>query len=461
MNTMLKTILSVGAALLLVTACETPTFSGTALSSSTKSSVASAANAGHSGNVNLGVSIASGNITTTTNKEVVTLEFTKGNVDAASLTTGVSFYNLLATANADGSRDRGTPLTPTSTSVSYAGDTDKTTVYYTFDMSTVTNVSNIIEVFVDPTVVTANSGTKKLDIDLDLVTGEAQDDDFVGYVSTPGTKAVVAGATKIPQASFLPTPIPTTLVVNATTLTFPAFAYLAQDNSDYNSLFASIFKLQKFNTTTNAWVDVVTSNAYATGTGIYTVTLPAAAAGDVYRWDYRNLSSTSIKSIRGYKLKANTNQAYSTAGVRLGAPFSVTAASTYNEVYTVTETTTFDSNSYNGVVTLVFNTLTTKGLSGVTTSTIKLYDSTNGVYVPVTSAVVVKTTAANPDSVVLTLNPAYQKSGGALQVQISPSVTEGATTTNSTTDDLKLGDYTNVSKLPYGWKLTTFAAGTI
>lgn len=472
MKKLINGLVVLGAAMAVLVSCQNPTsFTGTEHSAATKTTVATTANGNRTNNGSLSVSLsgtpAAG--ATTNNKEVIQIVFNGGSVDEASL-TAVSFHNLKATAATDGARDRDNALTPASKVVTYDANANQTTVRYYFDFTTAANVSNIIEVFIVPATLTANGGTKKLNLDTDFIQGETQDDDYVGYVNvTGGTKAAggVNGNAKTPRAGWQFNP-GTFAISGGTTHTWN-YPSVAADDTNYKSLLDSALKLQRFDGTT--WGDISTTTTYSTSSGNYVVTFSAVAGKEVYRYKVNFTGLIASKAINGYKQKAEYDQAKTVGYFDVGTLASLAVAepiatTTYNLGTNFDATSSFNGSGYDGVVTLTFNDVGSEGLSGVSATTVKLYDATNKKYVPVSSVV---TYSAGAGSTVykFILDTAYKSTGGTLQVQISPDVVDlGATT--ASTDNLKYGNWKNTGKddaangfgLPYGWKIKN-TTGTI
>lgn len=450
-------IAALGLSLLGLTGCVNA-FLGAELLDELIAEVATAANSADRTNV-AGVSVATfpaGPFALATG-QVVEIVF-NGQIDSASL-TAVTFYTLKATAAADGARDRNVALAAGTPEVFYNVSTDRTTVRWTLDLST---ASASVEAVIDPTVLTAVGGTRRLDLDGDNVQGEAQDDEYINYFTVTGGTAI-AGAARNPRAVFPLAGGGLSAVAGDTAINF-TYSDFATDATDYRAALDAMIRLEKFNPTTLAWDAVTYVSTYSTTTGAYDLTMAATVAGEVYRLRMVRSGATwpvATLPVNGYTKKVEYEQALN--HVLLAGPTAV-ADATYNASAALDATyvvsTVFDANGFNGYVQL---NITNIGLQGIEPATVvaanvKLYDTVLGQYVPWSTAVVRQQTAGAAqlsDQIILYLNPAYKQrnfpaAGNLFDVHVGPGLIDRGATT-ATTDDLKMGDFTNVTNPPLGW----------
>ncbi|MEI8095552.1 MAG: hypothetical protein WCG80_15180 [Spirochaetales bacterium] len=470
-----KTFLLSAAVLWALSACANPAFTATDLTGA-KTTAAAAANAPHSNVTAIAVTVATTPATLvagTATNQVITVTFANGLVDDATLATAVTFSNLKAAANADGSYAEDDALTPIAALTNVVKNAAANTVVtYYFDFSTAANVSDWIVVSIDPTKLTADNGTKKLNLDSDLEQGEASDDAFFSYLNVPtGTKAVTVGVAKNPRLTFMGRLAVATFgaaaAAGATSLAI-TYSPPGTDATDYATLFDTVFELQKFDGT--QWAKVaLTSSTYASN--VYTMNVAATVGKEVYRVKV-NYSTTFVTTatLRGYVAKGSTD-ATKTVGY-LDAGTIAEATATYNSptinMHSVTGGMTIVSpaaSKNNAVVTLTFTDTGALGLdpTTVTTSTVKLYNLGTQRYVPVSKFV-----QQSANVFVAVLDPTYLTTGGGLEVQFAPAVTDLGTTT-STTDDLLYGDWQNTASPPLaspwdhaaGWRIKQIVGATI
>ena len=420
----------------------------------------------------------------TTTEEEIVLTFsdtTSGvcEIDESTL-SGVHFYNLggAGTDETDGAPLRDGELPTTSYTLEFYGST--TVVTYVVDLSVTTSYSAWIEVYIDPTVLTANDGNLKLNYDGDGTHGEASDDDYIGYI-TGLSGTAVTGSSRVPRLdiqSFLtafgiPAAGDTSITIS---YDFNAASYTTSSPIS-KTLLDAYYTIQMFNPVTCIWENFsITLTNYTDngdGTADYVINFAALDAGDFIRLatsDPYGFATTS--TVFGYTARVDFDQARTIfidttatpiAGTKSGfsGTFNPAAiAVTYtSEIYDASTT-----DEYKMVYELDFSAagLGAEGLSEttITTSNLKLYDATDNVYIPWSSITLEdsNTGTANNDIVTLTMNPGYKNQGHTLEIHIGPGLYDlGATT--ATTDDVRLGDWTNTTTFPLGFNIDTTVGG--
>lgn len=385
--------------------------------------------------------------TTTTQYVVISFD---APVDSGTIATAVSFYPLDTTAETDGARKRKTALTYTVGEIRKNGASYD--VYFAF--ASLAAASATVEVYINPTILTAKGGTLRLDVDGDNVQGEAQDDDFIDYFNVTGGTAI-AGNARNPRVAFPLTGTSTATAAGTTSWTFQ-FGNFAADTADYKATLDSVLRLEKFNFTTGAWENVTYTSTYTAATGNFVMTFTAFAMGECYRSLAVNLDGgvQTVASINGYRAKLNYD-----AGVESSLNTSFSIANTDQVVLAdanVVVTSSFDGNSQNGYISLVFNAgvIGTEGLDDatVTASNLKIR-RVDGAYIPFTITLR-KSNALSTngeDQVILTLDPSYKADGAStFEVLIGPGMKMlGATT--ATSDDRIFGNVAEYYRLPYGF----------
>jgi len=361
----------------------------------------------------------------------------------------IKFWVLSATAASDGGRTQQAALAPTSQTVRYEGD--DTVIVYKFDLSAAASVSNPIQMTIDPTVLTADNGTVKLNLDGDNNVGEANEDAYVTERAVAGAGIAAGGAAWNPQA-LLGIPVLGGFALGSTAITgtFPA-AY-----SIPLPTLSSAITIQKFNRTTTAWDTVTRTTADTYAGGVFTATLPAAIAnGETYRIlmnEYAIVESTTTNNYARRLTLDNqmTNQ------VDAG-PTDFGADATFNLVAGYAFAVTCDTNSRNVYIDV---TLTTIGSEGVdpttaTTANIKVYDTFAGSegFVTISEISVMQSVpgaAQKNDLLRIKLPPTYKLKapGHTFDLYIGPGVKDLGNTT-ATTDDVSLGDWKNTTNWPF------------
>lgn len=442
-------------------------FSGTSLSDSLISETqASLANGNLTGVVSLSYTSVNTPIDSAGGTaKTIQLVFGNGKIDAASL-SGVRFYPLLNTnIGTDLSPDRGTQLNMATPTIVYNPSANTSTVNYTYAFQATD--SSRVELWIDASVVTANSGAIKLDTDGDNVQGEAADDDIIAYISITGGVAASANsraarpnfATAGNLAALL-TALPTPAAGDTVIPNVITYAGVAVDATNYNSMLTNILVLEAFNASTKTWNAISYTGNYDTVSGAWTITLGTAILnGTVYRYRLQNLTTgTATLPDHGYVRKISFDNKTS---AKVGANMNIAQTTATFDLTDVAFTsgtiiTTFTS-SRNGFVTITLNaaTIGDEGInaSSLTTESLKIYDTASAVYVPwvsgeVRSTVLNDATQKN-DQIVLYFDPAYLKANHAFQLHVGPGLQYLGDSFALTTDDRFLGD----------WRQTTFPVG--
>ena len=408
------------------------------------------------------VTITSGALGSTTAEDVV-ITFNDGlgkgcSIDAATVANAVVFYNLKATNETDGAPSQGAsiPYTPV---VDY--HSGFTTITFTMDLSSPATTSNQIEVYINPAVLTANNGTMSLNLDGDAVQGEAAEDDFIGYIATAGT-IVSTGSQRAPRSNTTPA-YAFAVGTTSTTFTYDYTVYGLTTAPISKALLDAYASLERFNPVSLIWETISTTSTYTdtAGSAAYVLTHSTLENGDVLRFAFSNpYSFVTSTTVLGYYQYGDYDQSktydYSILGGALGAGRTgFNTAFTNADVAVVKADINDGGEDYKLEYTLNFSNIGAEGLqlASITTSTIKLYDTVDKVYVPWAS-VSLEDNAGTNNSVVLSMNSGYRDKGHAMQIHIGPGLFDlGATT--ATTDDVRLGDYDNVSTYPVGFHIVT------
>jgi hypothetical protein len=461
------------AALALVLGSCANTFTPTALGSTVTSAETAAKIASNAVASPVSITTTVAALTYGSKNQKITLTITNAAIssdaDKTALISAVKVYALGATAASDGAYNRAAELSLGTPVVTVNGTT--TTVAYYLDLSSNTSVSNQLEVFIDGSTFTLG-GIKVLDLDTDTVLGEVGDDDYVSYnVTVTGAPVTAAGAQRSPRTklTFLGTFGGVSTGSTAVTLAPVSTVDATFAKLDSTALSAA-FTLKKFNTTTLAWDAVSTTNAYSTTTGVFTMTLPAAmASGEIYRVYATNGSSLKeTSSVRGYQHRFDYNNKTTTANLYNAAYTSIsqyTAVPSTQSAATYSAAAVFDGGNKNGYILITFSGLGAAGIktSTLTSDNIKILDSSTGGYIPWDSTKTPEIVGANgPAAVVkICLAPSYAKAGHGYDVVIGPGATDDGASSTVTTDDLKLGDWTNVASIPYLFASASSTTGQI
>ena len=273
-------------------------------------------NTAESGTRGLEYDVLTANPTAATD-QTLAFEFLGGVVDSDTVATGILVYPLSDAAAATSVYVRGTALVPTSTAV-VPNNVGDSIVRITVDLSGAT-ISDLLEVAMDPAILTANGGLIKLNQDGDAVSGEAQDDAVVAYITVGGAPTVVlaTGVQKIdPQ---------TTVTAGGAGMGgFAAGAAIVTMNASntsgaFDSLTADsvassfVFRKFAFDTTTSTWslTAITDTPTYDDTTGVVSFALtPALANLDVLRVDWDRTTVAESAAYRGFIHKGTTDVSY-------------------------------------------------------------------------------------------------------------------------------------------------------
>jgi len=371
--------------------------------------------------------------------------------------SAIKFWVLSATAASDGGRTQQAALAPTAQTVRYQGD--DTVIVYKFDLSVAANVSNPIQMTIDPTVLTANNGTVKLNLDGDNNLGEANEDAYVTERAVAGAGIAAGGAAWNPQA-LLGAPVIGGDAVgsSAITGTFPA-AY----NIPLATL-SSAMTIQKFNRSTLAW-DTVTRTLDTYAGGVFTASLPAAIAnGDVYRIFVNEYSIVESSTTNGYARRLTldnqrTNELDYPA-TSFGADATFNLAAVYG--FAVTK----DTNNQNVFIDVTLTAgIGTEGVdpATATTANIKVYNRTLDKFETISAISVrqsVPGAAQKNDVIRIAFPPAYTWQNDPFDLYIGPGVKDLWNTT-ATSDDVSLGNWKNVTDWPFMFDIENGGAARI
>lgn len=389
----------------------------------------------------------------TTAQEVV-ITFYNGIIDEATL-GAVEFYPLTATAQADGAYTRGTALAYT-TEVRNTATTSVVSFLFTFASNA--GISDQLEIYIDPTVLTADNGSTMLNLDGDNVQGEALDDDFISYnITTSNFAVTAAGNPRNPRFVFSPSG-GTDLTIAGDTTTTMTFATPTSTNK---ASLDAVYSIEKFNPLTGIWEEaLLSSTTYDGTTGVYSVVLTAATKlGEVYRHVYSNVYDLQeLVSVDGYKHRASYDQANVISYSSMSIAGSLVE---FNTIVSYTATIDY-SNGKAGIITIDVASIGLEGIdpATVTVDNLKVFDIA-GIYVPWISATVRKSdiTSATQknDQIVLKLNSSYAP-GNTLKLYIGPGLMDLGDTT-AVTDDLRLGDPDNISVAPLGFNTSITVGG--
>ncbi len=424
--------------LLIVGACSQP-FAPTNLDSTAAASAQTGLNDQRVSGINLTPTIVAA--LTTAADQYVTLTFTNAHIDKSTL-SAIKFWTLKSTAASDGGRDHLANITPSSPTVRYQGN--NTVVIYKLDLSNAAQISNRIELTIDPTVLTANNGTVKLNRDGDDYVGEANEDEYVTELAVGGSPGINAGgAARNPQATLAVAIGGWALGSTAITGTFAGSPTIDKAVLD------AAFTVQKFNRTTLAW-DKVTPSSTTYAGGVYTFNLPAAIAnGEVYRIIANEYAVVETNPTNGYRRRLNFDN-NATKNIDLG-PTAFGADASYNTTATYAFTVTFDGRNRNGYIDVTVAGIGTEGLdpATITTDNVKIYDTADNKFVGIDSIEVfasIPGTTKN-DKIRIHLPASYTRQVHAYALFVGPNAKELGNTT-ATTDDKSLGDWTNVTIYP-------------
>lgn len=441
-------VLAIASAIILV-GCQN-NFSGTTLDTS---SLAEA----YSGNRTINkFSVAASAALVKDTNQVVSLTFTNGTVDKDSIKTAVTIYNLTAGSDNNSVHGHGTAIPYTVSAV------DSNVAYLTMSLA---GASDVIEVFVDSTKLTARNGATKMDLDGDNAQGEANDDDY--YKEFPVAGGSLTGVARDPRLpastlftftgfSMVGTPNPATLATYDTYRV--TYNYATADSTDYKDLFGSCLVIEKYVASSNSWVAITTTNSYSTATGVFTASFAALTDGEVVRAKIVNVQNLKTsKEVAGFVQRYTMNNLDVTADVVTG-PFaardSATTLSTVNQSDLLTGNIKVNADSSNLNVNLVIDFSSETGITGnqgitgstATTDNIKLYDTTAKAFIPVTVSARAKPDSGNTvvNQIVLTLDPSYMKVNHSHTLYLGPGLKTAGDATPGV-NACKFGDPTNIN----------------
>lgn len=396
-------------------------------------------------------------------------------IDESTIASAISFYVLKAAPETtaeieDGAYARKRILTPNATEVVYL--TGNTTITYTFNLASATDISDPIEAVIDASILTADEGAWKLNTDGDNFPGESPDDDLYGYLPITNEHVTATGAQRNPRdritmGATLPAVDQTAITAN---VQFDSTGAVAPYPKVTSALLNSHVNLLTYNSATDAWDALTTTGTYDDTTGVYSIT-QTILDGVVYKItlsDPYELQETA--TTRGFMHRYSYNQ--NLGDVVIMPPdvsFAAQADSNYYQGVNTAAlfdaagvTVYFDSDDRNGYIEIDFSASAggvnlNEGIdiASITPDTFKLYISTlnHQKYVPWVSKEVYTidgdgTTQKN-DGLRLMLSPTYKKQSLSLELHIGPTVR--SLRDSSVSDDmLYLGDQSNVeTTYPY------------
>lgn len=223
-----------------------------------------------------------------TDHQHVYLDF-NGQIDASTVAAGVFFYPLTDAPDNFTRFVRGTAL-PFTYSI------QGTRMYITLDCTTVTKTT--IELFIDATVLTANNGALKRDVNVNGILGEAADSTFsavtVGAAPAPAVAPTALTTGTLPNPATPLTVTPTGLLAGSATLDIANYAtgaltFTTQDSgsSATPNLVAVTGAATVYKNVSGVWtVAPSTTSILTTGAAPYlaTITLtPAPKSGESYK----------------------------------------------------------------------------------------------------------------------------------------------------------------------------------
>lgn len=131
--------------------------------------------------------------------QVLGILFNNGFVDADTVDAGIQIYPLVDAADNQTAYARGTALAKTDVTVVPEGGSGSR-VLLTLDLSG-TAISDQLEIFIDPTVLTAGNGAALLNTDGDSIPGEDNEDDVIVYKGVGSAPVTLGtGTPRLPQA---------------------------------------------------------------------------------------------------------------------------------------------------------------------------------------------------------------------------------------------------------------------
>ncbi len=363
--------------------------------------------------------------------------------DRTAFASAIALYPLTNTAAADGAYTRGTAITLGTPDYLISGTT--TTMTYTIDLSAA-GMSNLLELVVAGDKVTLG-GAKALDTDGDTVVGEAGDDDFISYVTVTGG-AATTGNQRAPQTGLAFAGTYGGVATASTAVTLAPITTVGGAFAQLNAAtLGAAFVLQKFNATTFAWDAVTTTPTYNAVNGVTTLTLGAAMANaELYRVVETNPSNVKeTATVRGYTRRLSLNNSLKTVVLATAA----TTAPATQSAATYSAASTFDTQSFNGFVTITFAGLGAQGIdmTSLTSANVKIYDTSINAYVPVSSFALVGTNGAGA-VVRAYLAATYKKITHGYNVLMGPGAKDLGPTTASA-DDLTMGSWNAITAIPY------------
>ncbi len=295
--------------------------------------------------------------------------------------------------------------------------------------------------------------------------GEAGDDDLYFYPTVTGGTAAT-GEERNPLLGMAMTADPT-FNLSTTVSSTLTFTYGRQagnlDTFDYTSILNGCVVIEKYAPATHSWTAVSAAGTYVTTTGVYTATFAAGAAGDVYRARGVNLQNFKTQTaFSGYiqrsAMDATTTQIFETGSIADPKEISASPFLAVGGVDAI-----FDSNKLNGYIQLNLNTAIT-GDQGLDTSTftsanVKLYDTTDKVFVPFSTVTFryqdpVATTSGAKDQVTLLLDPSFKAVAHTFVIYLGPGL-KALGDVDGTPAAGVFGDITQISSQPYGFRSVT------
>lgn len=439
-------IIAALSAALVLAGCDTG-FTGTTLDTSALTKVQQ-----NSGTWTTAPSIVSGN-PSNSKDQIIQINLGITNIDADTIPQAVTIYKLES------------PTNPTQV------NNQKGTISYTVAgvsggiatlLADLTDASNPIEIKIDSTKLTANKGNTKMNLDMDLTAGEAQDDDEYLYVNVTGGTAAT-GQQRDPRAViFSGASFVTPLSITANNSIQVNYTYSAIDDTNYSDIFINYVAVEQYNVTTKTWTALnVTKDTTNTnvGAGTYRYTFPAATAGATYRLVFKSNSKDlkTSKEVLGFFQKfVPQDNARLPLVIDTQTVPDATELSWAQQIAVFSTSKGSDSSGANKVIELTYSVApgSTTGDKGIDETTftkdnVKIYHTVNNVFVPISRIVFgPKNGSTNEKTIYIYLDPAYT-SNGTFHIYMNTSVrTLGDATPGITAKHF--GDSSNINEQPYG-----------
>ncbi len=232
-------------------------------------------------------------------------------INADGSITGFAIYPLGDVAAADALFVRGTAISYQARRISENG------VEILMPLTEDSIDYDYLEVEINPATATFNGGTARLDTDGDRVSGEANEDLFVDFVSVSSGGTAGTAITTLSSGNFRApctaytlgrsvnfSSFENTTGTNAVRVTFTSTGPLTSLNK---ASLQSGIQIEKLNTVTGAWATVAPGYDYNGTTGVLSLNFKTAA-GEVYRYRQNPYNYAESVAVNGYIHRASYNQ---------------------------------------------------------------------------------------------------------------------------------------------------------